>query len=304
MGFLSVDRTTNLCFYRNLVMDQVWQANVSATPPDAPSTPLVGYPKAGAQPTEPGPWWYYAMTEEVRNVIVQGGLTPNGTSVNQLASAIVAIVKQLSPANTYIPVRVCDTVGVTRSGIQTVDGVIVATGDRVLCASSLATDMGIFIVDGAGAWVRSDDFALSSIQVEGKSVTVAEGNIYSGTLWVLDNPAGKSVTVGSDAIEFKDITGPKQKAPTSVSAGTYTQTALDQTLLFTTTCIVTLLPANKYTGKRVVMNALSAVSVTSASNDVIPLGSSVPGNRLLVATQGKFIMLESDGAYWRVIIGN
>jgi len=67
-----------------------WQANAKASPPTPPASPSVGYPGNGGvsdPPTTPGEWQWYALTEEVRNVIVGGGLTPDNT-LNQMLTAI------------------------------------------------------------------------------------------------------------------------------------------------------------------------------------------------------------------------
>jgi len=77
-------------------MDRVYQSSVSGTPPAAPSVPLLGYPRAGdpisgTKATRPGPWWFHMMTEELRNVIVAAGLTPDSGNLGQLAEAITSI---------------------------------------------------------------------------------------------------------------------------------------------------------------------------------------------------------------------
>lgn len=79
-------------------MDRVYQANVSQSP-----TKLVGYQAGypqGATPsssaTVPGPYWYYAVTEEFRNAILAGGVVPDALETNQLATAISAIASQVA----------------------------------------------------------------------------------------------------------------------------------------------------------------------------------------------------------------
>lgn len=74
-------------------MDSVFQSNVSGTPPAAPEVPLIGHPRAGdpvsgTKATRPGPWWYYLITQELRNIVVAAGLTPDGTDTSQLLEAL------------------------------------------------------------------------------------------------------------------------------------------------------------------------------------------------------------------------
>jgi len=70
-----------------------WEADAIASPPSAPASPSDGYPTNGnplaaQNATEPGEWWFHAVGEELRAVIVEGGLTPNISSLTQLRDAI------------------------------------------------------------------------------------------------------------------------------------------------------------------------------------------------------------------------
>ena len=76
-------------------MDRAYQSNASSAPPTAPTFSL-GYPQGDAAqpivpPTEPGAFWFYWVTESIRNVIVAAGLTPNNLTLNQLVLALEAI---------------------------------------------------------------------------------------------------------------------------------------------------------------------------------------------------------------------
>lgn len=78
-----------------------WEADAAGTPPTPPVAPSEGYPTNGnpttpVPATEPGDWLWYSLTEEIRNVILEGGLTPDITSVTQLRDAINAIALQLT----------------------------------------------------------------------------------------------------------------------------------------------------------------------------------------------------------------
>ncbi|WP_322014422.1 hypothetical protein [Paraburkholderia sp. J12] len=74
-------------------MDRYWQ---SGAVPDAPAVPASnaggypanGNPAAGINGTVQGEWWYYAVSEELRNVITALGGTPEYTQVNQLAAVL------------------------------------------------------------------------------------------------------------------------------------------------------------------------------------------------------------------------
>lgn len=73
-------------------MDRVYQSNAVGTPPTAtPSSgsfPTAGNKTTGQLATVPGAYWFYSVTEEIRNAIIAAGLTPDPAQVNQLALAI------------------------------------------------------------------------------------------------------------------------------------------------------------------------------------------------------------------------
>jgi microcystin-dependent protein len=78
-------------------MDRAFASGASATPPSAPGSPSVGYatagnPGSGIPATRPGPWWFHMVTEELRAVLVAGGITPDQSDVAQLLAAIQALV--------------------------------------------------------------------------------------------------------------------------------------------------------------------------------------------------------------------
>ncbi|WP_233872541.1 hypothetical protein [Paraburkholderia adhaesiva] len=85
------------------MMDRYWQ---SGAVPDAPAVPASnaggypanGNPAAGINGTVPGEWWYYAISEELRNVIVSLGGTPDYTQVNQLAAVLANEFAQTTQA--------------------------------------------------------------------------------------------------------------------------------------------------------------------------------------------------------------
>lgn len=83
-------------------MDRVFESNAAGTPPSAPVAPSTGYPTNGdpqqAIPaSKPGEYWFYMITEEIRRVITDAGLTPDHTDVTQLSSAIIALIAGAVP---------------------------------------------------------------------------------------------------------------------------------------------------------------------------------------------------------------
>lgn len=95
------------------------------------------------------------------------------------------------------------------------------------------------------------------------------------------------------------------KAPSTINAATYSVAATDYSLRFTTTnCTVTLPAAASFSGRILVLNTITANSVTSNASNVIPLGSNTPGTAILAATAGRFSMIQSDGTNWVTLLSN
>lgn len=72
-------------------MDRVYQSNAVETPPE-PVASSGSYPTAGSKvtgqvATVPGPYWFYSVTEELRNALIAVGITPDPAKVNQLGEA-------------------------------------------------------------------------------------------------------------------------------------------------------------------------------------------------------------------------
>lgn len=80
-------------------MDRHWDANGSASAPATPANVLGAnvYPQAGVAPSQPGPWWYHMVTEELRSVIAAAGLTPDRADLTQLVEAIDLLITAAAP---------------------------------------------------------------------------------------------------------------------------------------------------------------------------------------------------------------
>lgn len=87
----------------------------------------------------------------------------------------------------------------------TVDGVVLATGDRILIKDQVAgAENGIYVVNASGAPTRAAD-ADTGGEMSGAAVFVASGTTNSGTRW-LCNTTG-AITLGSTAISFAQFGG-------------------------------------------------------------------------------------------------
>ncbi len=97
-------------------------------------------------------------------------------------------------------VRVATTANITLSGEQTIDGVSVVAGDRVLVKDqTTAADRGIYVC-ASGSWTRATDFDTSAEAKPGSTVWVNEGTANGDTSWVLTTNA--PITLGSTSLTF------------------------------------------------------------------------------------------------------
>lgn len=101
------------------------------------------------------------------------------------------------------PVRAVATTNITRSGTQTIDGVALNVGDRVLEAFGLNTFNGIYTV-AAGTWPRSTDADVSAEVNGGMFVFATEGTVNAGTGWVL--ATADPIVLGTTNLQFNKFT--------------------------------------------------------------------------------------------------
>lgn len=97
-------------------------------------------------------------------------------------------------------VRAATTADITLSGTQTIDGVVLTAGDRVLVKNqATGSENGIYTV-AAGAWARATDADTDAEVNGGLFAFVEEGTANGDSGWVLttDNP----ITLGTTSLAF------------------------------------------------------------------------------------------------------
>ena len=103
------------------------------------------------------------------------------------------------------PCHAATTANITLAGEQTIDGVAVVTGDRVLVKDqTAASENGVYVVD-TGPWRRSKDFNRTRDVLEGTQVYVTDGTTNAGLMFVIttDDP----ISVGTSSISFSTPRG-------------------------------------------------------------------------------------------------
>lgn len=105
-------------------------------------------------------------------------------------------------------VRVATTANITLSATQTIDGVAVAVGERVLVKNQTnGAENGIYVV-ASGAWSRSADANSATTITAGMFTFVEEGTTNADSGWVLTTNG--AINVGVTALSFTQFSGAGQ----------------------------------------------------------------------------------------------
>lgn len=191
------------------------------------------------------------------------------------------------------PCRVATVGNITLSGTQSVNGVSLAVGDRVLVRTQTdAKTNGIYVVS-AGAWSRSPD-ADSSAELLNAAVFVSQGSQFADTAWVCTTD---DISLGSSNLDFVQFAG------VSTYTGGYgidisgnsidlnldelvadTATASDDLLIFIDVSATGTARYKKITRQ----NFLSGLNLVSDTYQVKVLSASTPGflDDVLTLTEG------------------
>lgn len=102
------------------------------------------------------------------------------------------------------PVRVATTANITLSGAQTIDGVSVVAGDRVLVKNQTAGAANGIYVAAAGAWSRATDFDTGA-EALGAATFVSEGTAQGNQVWL--NGTDGPITIGTTVLSFVQVGG-------------------------------------------------------------------------------------------------
>jgi phage-related tail fiber protein len=167
-----------------------------------------------------------------RNQVVRMHIVTSGTANIQLKidpSVVLAtreyvdqkVLEELGKLDFKHSVRVATTAPVVLIGLQTIDGVALVAGDRVLVKNqAVAKDNGLYVA-AAGVWARSAD-ADSSLEVTpGLFVHVERGTINGDSIWQLVTDA--PIVLGVTDLLFEMAAG-----RTGINAGTYRSVTVDK----------------------------------------------------------------------------
>lgn len=133
--------------------------------------------------------------------IITNVATPVSNSDAATKSYVDAAIAGLAWKDTVrVATTAAGTLATSFANGQTVDGVVLATGNRLLLKNQAAgAENGIYTVNATGAPTRSTD-ADTAAEVQGAAVFVESGTVNGGTAWVM-NTSG-AITLGTTALSF------------------------------------------------------------------------------------------------------
>jgi hypothetical protein len=158
------------------------------------------------------------VTSSATELNLLDGITAIDTDLSTTAGTHTTLVSALA-AKTYIDntrsglevkdsVVVATTANITLSGTQTIDGIAVTAGQRVLVKDqTTASQNGIYVVS-ASAWSRSTDADTADELNSGCFFFVEKGTVNADNGFVMSQDA--TITFGSTAITFSQFSGAGQ----------------------------------------------------------------------------------------------
>ncbi len=115
----------------------------------------------------------------------------------------VAVQNAAAAIDNKASVRVVANANITLSGLQTIDGISLIAGDRVLArGQSTASQNGPYIV-ASGAWTRATDGDATGELTPGAFWFVEEGTTFARSQWRIENTG--AITVGTTAITINQF---------------------------------------------------------------------------------------------------
>lgn len=168
------------------------------------------------------------------------------------------------------PCKVATTAAITLSGEQTIDGVAIVAGDRVLVKNqSTTSDNGIYTAS-TGAWSRAKDFDGERDVLNGTMVFVTSGTTNANEVFRLS--CTDPVTIDTTSLSFTSVLS-------LTSASAFIQTLLDDTDAATarSTLGAASTAANTFTGKQI-GKAFDVDAITDvASASTCDIGAAATG---------------------------
>lgn len=138
--------------------------------------------------------------------VISGLADPANAQDAATRAYVDAAVAGLSPKDAArVATTGAGTLATSFENGDTVDGVVLTTGDRILIKNQAApAENGLYIVNASGAPTRATD-ADSQADLLGATVFVVEGTTNNGSLWTMTTPA--PITLNTTALTWTQFGG-------------------------------------------------------------------------------------------------
>lgn len=138
-----------------------------------------------------------------RTAWLKGQVDSLNTAISSAVSA-ATLQAELNKLSYKAPALAATTTNITLSGLQTIDGVALVVGNRVLVrAQSTAAQNGIYLAQ-TSAWTRAEDMNADTEIQPGVAVVVTSGTTYADTVWTLSTDG--TITIGTSAQAWRCLT--------------------------------------------------------------------------------------------------
>ena len=126
----------------------------------------------------------------------------NQAVLDNLGESVVFYNEQQSKENVVVATTAAGTLATSFENGDTIDGVVLATGNRILIKDqSTASENGVYTVNASGAPTRATDFDTADEVILGSEFFVTEGTANGGKKFRLTAPTG-TITLGSSNLTF------------------------------------------------------------------------------------------------------
>lgn len=179
------------------------------------------------------------------------------------------------------PCRVATTANIALSGEQSIDGVAVVAGERVLVKNqSTASQNGIWVA-GVTAWSRAKDFDGGRDVVKGTLVPVTDGAVNAGFIFKVTT--ADPILIGSSSLAFQASTF------TDIAVSSFWQGVLDETT--PETALATLGAEKAFAKGNDIVSASPLVLGTDGSYFDVTEANAITS---ITVAAGRFFMLQFD----------
>ncbi|WP_095096571.1 phage tail protein [Pseudomonas sp. Irchel 3A5] len=184
------------------------------------------------------------------------------------------VLEELYKLDSKQSVRVATTANIALAGLQTIDSIALAAGDRVLVKNqAVAKDNGLYIA-GGGVWVRAADADIDAEVTSAMVVSVEQGATLADSRWQLVTDG--VIVLGATGLTFQDVT--QGYAPIDSPAFVGTPTAITRPQFDRTTKLATTEFVQRALGNYSSVTIYSAAANLSAAQfgNLVLFNSSLP----------------------------